>query len=161
MKKYLIFTGSLTLFISIFSSACSKNEPFVTEPNPRDGVYEGEKLTVIIDGEPATSIKSISVSSIKIPYAQSIPMEDNGSTGGNGLDVYDTSLIFNGFPGTMEEITLKAVSTIYNFSGIFQQTSIDNSIQFYEFLGTFTGDPDSPHSAQGLILEFTTIENSL
>ena len=159
MKKYLFFTGTFTLFLSFFSSGCSKNEPYVPVNGPRDGIYKGENLTVTIDGEPEKSIKSVTIESLKIPNAQGVIVGINGSLGGNGLDVYDTSIIIDGFPGTNEELTLKAVSTIYDFNGIFQLTSIGNSIQFYEFTGTFTGNPDSPHSEQGLILEFTAIEN--
>ena len=161
MKKNLFLTGTLALFISNFLSACGNNAPEVPQPNPRDGIYAEENLTVTLDGREISSIKSVSISSLKIPYAQSFTGGDEVSMEGGGLDAYDTSIIFNGFPGALEGITLKAVSTIHNFSGIFQLTSIDDSIQFYEFLGTFTGDPYSPHSEQGLILEFSTIENTL
>ena len=155
MKKNIILSSILMFFVAILFSGCNKNEPFVPEPNPRDGVYEGDNLTVSINGETVTSIKSVSVSSIKIPYAQGTIVGDNGS---NGLDVYTTSITFKGFPGTDEEITLETVSTIYYFDGLFN-IRITDDVQYYEFLGTFTGDPDSPHSEQGLILEFRSIEN--
>ena len=160
MKKYLFSTGTFVLFISILLSSCNKNEPEIPQPSPRDGVYEGENLTITIDGEPATSIKSVSVSSLKIPYAQGTIVGDNGSTGDNRLDVYDTSIIINGFPGTNEELIIETVSDLYYFYGIFN-IRITDGVQYYEFLGTFTGDPDSPHSEQGLVLEFTSIENPL
>lgn len=159
MKKNLFFTGTLTILISLFLSACSTNEPYVSEPSLRDGVYEGENLTITIDGEPATSIKFVSISSLKIPNAQGIIVGDNGSVGGDRTDVYDTSVIFKGFPGVNGEISLMTVSTLYYFDGKFN-VSVNDEVKYYKFSGTFTGDPDSPLSEQGLILEFISIENS-
>ena len=158
MKKYLFFTASLALFIFIFLSACSKNEPDIPQPSPRDGVYEGENLTVTIDGEPATTIKSVKISSQKIPYANGIGVGDNGGMEGKN-PVYDTSIVFEGFPETREEITLKTVSTLFYFDGDFQLTTEENSVRYFNYVGSFTGDPASPHSEQGLILEFISIDN--
>ena len=158
MKKNVILSGLTMLFATLIFSGCNNDEPQLSGPSPRDGVYEGENLTVTIDGEIASSIKSITISSKKIPYAQGIIVGDNGSNGGNSNPVFDTSVIFNGFLGNNEDTTLKTVSTLYYFDGKFS-ISEDDDVQFYEYSGTFTGDPNAPHSEQGLILEFTSIEN--
>ena len=157
MKKYLTFTAALVLCISFFSSSCSKNEPDVPEPSPRDGVYEGENLTVTMNGEPVSSIKSVVIKSRKMPYSQSLIVGGNDLMGETNRDVYNTSVIFTGFPGTDEEINLETVSSIYYFDGKFS-INMPAGIQYYEFSGTFTGDPHLPHSEQGLILDFTSIE---
>lgn len=157
MKRNLILSSIWIVFSTFILSSCDKNEPDIPLPSPRDGIYEGENLSVIIDGEPVTSIKSVNISSLKIPYAKVNAVGDNGSTGGNSLDVYNTSVIFTGFPGIKEELTLETVSTIYYFNGNFNIRAT-GGIQYYEFIGTFTGNPSSPNSDQGLILEFNSLE---
>lgn len=161
MKKNVILSSILMLLSTLIFSACNDNEPYQSiHPSPRDGVYEGENLIVTIDGETVTSIKSVRIFSEIIGYAEGTIVGDNGTIGGDPTPVYHTSVIFKGFPGTNKELTLKTVSTLYYFDG---KCNIDvtDGFQSYEFLGTFTGDPDSPHSVQGLILEFNSIENSL
>ena len=157
MKNNIYLSAILMLLTTLIFTGCSKNESLQSfGPSPRDGVYEGENLTVTIDGETATSIKSVRVFSRKIPYAQ----ETIGyrSIEGKSLEVYNTSLIIDGFPGSNEEVTLETVSNIYYFDGVFN-ISLTDGVQYYEFIGTFTGNPDSPRSVQGLILEFNLIEN--
>lgn len=101
----------------------------------------------------------MSISSLKIPNAQGIIVGDNVSVGDDRTDVYDISVIFKGFPGVKEEISLMTVSTLYYFDGKFN-VSVNDEVKYYKFSGTFTGVPDSPQSEQGLILEFISIENS-
>ena len=161
MKKNIILSSVMMIFATLIISGCNDKEPYQSlQPNPRDDVYEGENLTVTIDGEPTTSIKSVNINSNKIPYAEAPGFEDNGVTGGgSGISVYDTSIIITGFPETSEDIALNTISTIYYFDGQFQLILDDLSSRYYEYSGAFTGDPYSPHSEQGLILEFTSIEN--
>lgn len=161
MKKNVILSSILMLFAAIVFSGCSNNEPDSMQPSPRDGVYEGENLKVSINGEPLTTITSVKIISKKIPYAGDIIVDGNGENGGNSSSVYDTQIIFNGFPQVEEEITLIAVSSLYNFNGVFSIKYEDDSTEYYEFIGTFTGEPDSPHSEQGLILKFNKIDNPL
>ena len=159
MKKNIILSSILMLFATLIFSACKDNEPYQSiNPSPRDGVYEGKNLTVTIDGEPATTIKSVRIFSYMIGYAEGTVIGGNNTPGSNS--VYHTSVIFKDFPGVDEELTLKTVSTLYYFDGQFN-VSLSDRVQFYEFNGIFTGDHDSPHSEQGLILEFTSIENPL
>lgn len=160
MKKSFFLVGILPLFLSMFLFSCSKNEPDVPVPSPRDGVYEGDNLMVTIDGNEIVSINSVMVTSLKIPYTGGFIVGDNGINDNNGSAVYDTSVIFSGFPETDEEIVLKTVSTLSYFDGSLQLKTPDREIQYYEYSGKFTGDPDSPHSEQGLILEFKTLEYS-
>ena len=157
MKKNFILSSILMLFAVLVFSGCKDNEPYQSlQPSPRDGVYEGANLTVTIDGEPATSIKSVRIFSETIGYAQGIIVGGNPIEGSN--PVFHTSVIFNGFPGTNKEISLMTVSTLYYFDGECK-IRVTDGIEYYEFSGTFTGDPESPHSQQGLILEFTSIDN--
>ena len=161
MKKNIILSGILLLLATFMFSSCNDNEPYQSiHPSPRDGVYEGENLIVTIDGEPATSIKSVRIFSEIIGYAEGTVVGGNGINGTDSNPVYHTSIILNGFPGTNKELTLKTVSTLYYFDGNFD-ISLTDRVQFYEFNGIFTGDPDSPHSEQGLLLKFTSIENTL
>lgn len=144
------------LFATIIFSSCNDNEPYQSlQPSPRDGVYEGHNLTVTIDGEPVTSIKSVRIFSETIGYFQGMVIGDQNH-GSN--PAFHTSVIFKGFPGTNEELTLKTVSTLYYFDGKFN-VRLTDGVKYYEFFGTFTGKPDSPHSEQGLILEFISTEN--
>lgn len=157
MKKNIILSSVLMLFATLVFSSCDDNEPYQSiHPSPRDGVYEGENLTVTIDGEPCTTIKSVRIFSEIIGYAQGTVI---GEQKPDSNPVYHTSVIFKGFPGSNEELILKTVSTLYYFDGQFQLILDDLSSRYYEYNGTFTGDADSPHSEQGLILEFTSIEN--
>ena len=156
MKKNIILSGILMLFATLIFSACNDNEPYQSvQPSPRDGVYEGENLIVTIDGEPAPSIKSVRVFSEKIAYAEG-PVIGDQKPGSN--PVFTTLLIINGFPGADKEISFHTVSTLYYFDGECSISEVDG-IKYYEFSGTFSGDPDAPHSEQGLILEFTFTEN--
>lgn len=158
MKKNIFLSSIMMLFLALMFSSCNDNEPYQSvQPSPRDGVYEGNNLTVTINGEPVTSIKSIRISSETIAYAQGMVTGDQ-KPGSN--PAFHTLVIFKGFPGDNKEITLKTVSTLYYFDGKFN-ISTNEGVQFYEFSGIFTGEPDSPHSEQGLILEFTSIENPL
>lgn len=142
----------MMLFAVLMFSSCNDNEPYQSiQPSPRDGIYKGNNLTVTIDGEPATTIKSVRIFSETIGYAQGTVIGEQ-TPGSN--PIFHTSVIFKGFPGTNEELILKTVSTLYYFDGEFN-IRVTDGIQNYEFIGTFTGDPDSPHSEQGLILEFT------
>ena len=161
MKKNILLSGIMMLFLAIMFSSCNDSEPYQSlQPSPRDGVYEGENLTVTIDGEPTTSIKSVKITSIQIPYAEAPGYGDNGVIGGGtGIYIYDTSVIITGFPETTEDITLSTISTIYYFDGQFQLILDDESSKYYEYSGTFSGDTNSPHSERGLILEFYSIEN--
>lgn len=157
MRNNIILSSILTLFATLFFSACNDNEPYQSvQPSPRDGVYEGQNLTVTIDGEPVTSIKSVRIFSETIEYTQGMVVGDQKP---GSQATFHTLIIFKGFPGVNEEITLKTVSTLYYFDGNFN-VKLTDGIKLYEFFGTFTGDPDAPHSEQGLILEFTSIENS-
>lgn len=157
MKKNLILSSIFILFVSILFSGCNNNEPYQSiHPSPRDGVYEGENLTVTINGEPAKTIKSVRIFSEIIGYAEGTVIGGNPSQDSN--PVYHTSVILNGFPGIKGEMVLKTVSTIYYFDGRFSVSGGDIN-HYYEFSGTFTGNPDSPHSIQGLILEFSSVEN--
>lgn len=158
MKKNIILSSFLILFAAIVFTACNDNEPYQSvQPSPRDGVYEGNNLSVTIDGEPATTIKSVRIFSETISYAEG-PVIGDHKPGSN--PVFHTLVIFKGFPGINEELTLKTVSTLYYFDGQFE-FSLTDGVKFYEFSGKFTGEPDSPHSDQGLVLEFTSIENPL
>ena len=159
MKKNIFLSSIMMLFLALLFSSCNDNEPYQSvQPSPRDGVYEGENLHVTIDGEPVTTIKSVRIFSEIIGFASGTIV--NGVQNSESNSIYHTSVIFNGFPGTNEEMYLKTESTLYYFDGKFN-ISTSEGVQFYEFSGTFTGDPDSPHSEQGLILEFTSIENPL
>ena len=158
MKKNTILSSILMLFATLFFYACNDNEPYQSlQPSPRDGVYEGENLTVTIDGEPVTSIKSVRIFSETISDTQG-PVVGDQKPGSN--PVFTTSVIINGFPGADKEISFHTVSTLYYFFGECN-ISLTDGIQYYEYDATFTGDPYSPYSEQGLILEFTTIENPL
>lgn len=158
MKKNFILSSILILLTALMFSSCHENEPYQSiHPSPRDGVYEGENLTVTINGEPAPTIKSVRIFSEIIGYAEATVI--GGDPTNESQPIYHTSVIFNGFPGTNKEMSLKTVSTLYNFEGKFNIAET-NGIQYYEFSGIFTGEPDSPHSEQRLILEFTSIKNN-
>lgn len=154
MKKKEILSSIFMLFAVLIFSSCSDNEPYQSiHPSPRDGVYEGKNLTVTIDGEIATSIKSVRIFSERIGFAEGTVIGDT-TPGSN--PIFHTSVIFKGFPGIDEELSLKTVSTLYYFDGNCNITVTDGT-KYYEYTGTFTGDPYSPHSDQGLILEFNSI----
>lgn len=156
MKKEFILSDIIILFVAILFTGCNKNESFQSlQPSPRDGVYEGKNLTVTINGEPATSIKSVRIFSEKIGYANGIVIGDD-KTGSN--PAFHTSVIFNGFPGSDKELSLMTISTLYYFDGNFNLRT-GNSVQYYEFSGRFVGNPDATHSEQGLILEVISVEN--
>ena len=147
------------LFVAFVFSSCNDEEPYQSQkPSPRDGVYEGDNLHVTIDGEPATTIKSVRIFSETIGYAEGTII--GGNTAEGSFPIFHTSVIFKGFPGTNQEISLKTVSTLYDFDGE-AKINVNDGVENYVYSGTFTGDPDSPHSEQGLILKFTSLKDQL
>lgn len=156
MKKTIILSSIFTLFVAILLSGCNKEEPYQSiHPSPRDGVYEGKNLIVTINGEEVKSIKSVRIFSEIIGYAEGTVINDQ-QPGSN--PIYHTSVIFDGFPGTNGIMTLKTVSTLYYFDGKFNLNTSEG-VKYYEYSGTFTGDPNSPHIEQGLVLEFNSVKN--
>lgn len=161
MRKNILLSYIGTLLVVILLSACNKNEPYQSlQPSPRDGVYEGKNLIVTINGDEITTVKSVRIFSEAIDYDEDHIIGEDGIIGGNSNNIFSTFVIFNGFPCSKEELRLMTVSTLYCFDGKFNISSTDGNL-YYEFTGTFTGNPFSPHSEQGLILEFTSIENPL
>lgn len=158
MKKKFIYPSVFTFLALLVLPGCSDDEPHSIKPSPRDGLYEGKNLTVTIDGENITSVKSVRIFSEIIGYGY----DENGATDPS-FPVYHTLVTINGFPDIANPFVFTTVSTLYSFEGTIQVTDALSPIngQNFEYMGTFTGDPYSNHNEQGLVLEFNRMENPL
>ena len=152
-----ILSTLFTLVFALVLSGCSKEEPHSINPSPRDGVYEGKNLTVTLDGKPLNSVKSVRVLSEIIGYGYDENMETDESN-----PIYHSIIMVNGFPVRGEETRFTTVSDLRGFEGTMSVNNANSPFprQNYEYAGTFTGNAFESHDLQGLILEFTSIDNT-
>lgn len=103
MKKNIILSSILMVFVILMSTSCNENEPYQSiQPSLRDGVYEGDNLIITIDGKPAKFIKSVRIYSEMIGYIENTVTEPILKD--DSIPIFHMSIIFNGFPGTTKEL---------------------------------------------------------
>ena len=153
MTKKVLFTYCFCLFcLSLVYIACSDDDDgsAISHPSYRDGVYEGEKLSVTLDGKEVPTIEKVTLTS---EFLKNRPIIEphTTSTGAAADPTYTTVDKVIGFPTKRETTTFETISDMEGFSGT---TTIANIT--YDYTATFTGHPLDWHKNQGLILQFTT-----
>ena len=159
MKKNVILSSLLIVFATLGLTGCSKDEPHSVNPSPRDGLYEGKNLTVSLDGEPVTTVKSVRILSEILGYGY----DENGFE--NISDPYFHTIVeITGFPTANENFRFNTISNLYGFEGTLKVTdAMSPSLagEYLNFEATFTGYPFASHDLQGLIIQFNKTENPL
>lgn len=153
MTKKVLFTYCFCLFcLSLVYIACSNDNdgPAISHPSYRDGVYEGEKLSVTLDGKEVPTIEKVTLTSEFLKNRPSTePLPD--SVWAASDPTYTTVVKVVGFPTKGKTTTFETISDMEGFNGT---TTIANTT--YDYTATFTGHPLDWHKNQGLILQFTT-----
>lgn len=152
MTKNYLLTGLVTLMMVLFLSGCDNNdvESLESHPSYRDWVYEGQSLSVTLNGNPMPSVTSVSVKSELLnPNIDHDRDPDKVVSSSN--PTYTSTIRIAGFPSPKVTSSFVTVSDLQGFKGT---ATIDGVAYGYE--AVFTGDPLTTHDRQGLVLHFTT-----
>ncbi|MGN0231559.1 MAG: hypothetical protein ACI4A8_05030 [Muribaculaceae bacterium] len=150
MKSILPFIFLLSSMCLLLSSCSNDNgdAEIFRSPSYRDGTYSGSQLTVNLNATAVTTIQSVTMQSMQDGF--SYITNALGDTIGFDPE-YNSTVTINGLFKKNDKYQF---TTRSNFSGFSGATTING--KEYTYTGSFTGDPLSKHSEQGLKLELTT-----
>lgn len=147
MKKILL---TISIILGIFAQSCESDPQHPEHPvSRRDIRYEGENLTVFLNGEELDFVKYAFLQSVVVDY---------GFTSDSPLDfgnpTYKSKIFINGFPTKKEKIWIYDIdSNFFNCHGDFEHKGVK-----YHLEGEFTGEPIDPDEFMTCTFYFTTIE---
>lgn len=142
----------LGLFLLALSS-CSNDETDDETTNYgslRDYTYDGSRLSVTLDGQSLSNVKSAVVKSTLYRTEKGEP--DPSIIINYSHIVYKSVVTLNGFPSAKMTTTLETL--MYDNKEFDGETTVNHKTYIYH--GEFTGNPMDSYSKQGLVIQFTS-----
>jgi hypothetical protein len=141
-----------SLFLLAFSS-CSNEDTDDEATNYgslRDYTYDGSRLSVTLDGQSLSNVKSAVVKSTLYRTEKGEP--DPSIIINYSHIVYKSVVTLNGFPSAKMTTTLETL--MYDNKEFDGETTVNHKTYIYH--GEFTGNPMDSYSKQGLVIQFTS-----
>ncbi len=144
----------LLLGLLLFAlSSCSNDDTDDEATNfgsLRDYTYDGSRLSVTLDGQSLSIVKSAVVKSTLYRTEKGEP--DPSIIINYSHIVYKSVVTLNGFPSAKMTTTLETL--MYDNKEFDGETTVNHKT--YSYHGEFTGDPMDSYSKQGLVIQFTS-----